>query len=161
MCIKCSVQGSTARCTLLSIHSRAFFIDLVRRRHPAHLGRTQAGLDGHVRLFLYTQTLSLTHSHPGYISGFGRNMGDSAMVVVWPSRGPSGNHDSVTLSQRKAPYEVMPTPDPHPPFVAKLSFTETWVRAWHLPSAARRPLFLKCAPDHRREPPSSFHTSSK
>ncbi|KAI9437551.1 hypothetical protein H4582DRAFT_2129385 [Lactarius indigo] len=56
-------------------------------------------------------------------------MGDSPMVVVWPSRGADGEYNSVALSQRKAPYEVMPTPDPHPPFVAKLSLTDTYVRA--------------------------------
>ena len=56
-------------------------------------------------------------------------MGDSPMVVVWASGGASGIYDSVTLSQRKAPYEIMPTPDPDPPFIAKLSLTETWVRA--------------------------------
>ncbi|KAI9437539.1 hypothetical protein H4582DRAFT_281111 [Lactarius indigo] len=59
--------------------------------------------------------------------GFGRNMGDSPMVVMWPSRGADGEYNSVALSQRKAPYEVMPTPDPHPPFVAKLSLTDTYV----------------------------------
>ena len=56
-------------------------------------------------------------------------MGDSHMVVVWPSRGADGNYDSVTLSQRKAPYETMPTPDPHPPFTARISHNDTWVRA--------------------------------
>ncbi|KAF8269293.1 hypothetical protein EI94DRAFT_1725757, partial [Lactarius quietus] len=58
--------------------------------------------------------------------GFGRSMADSPMVVVWPSRGEDGNYNSVTLSQRKAPYEVMPKPDPHPPFVAKVSYINTW-----------------------------------
>ncbi|KAH8993431.1 hypothetical protein EDB92DRAFT_2113761 [Lactarius akahatsu] len=64
---------------------------------------------------------------PTHVSGFGRNMGDSPMVVVWPSRGADGEYSSVALSQRKAPYEVMPTPDPHPPFTAKLSITDTYV----------------------------------
>ncbi|KAH9023561.1 hypothetical protein EDB83DRAFT_1987869 [Lactarius deliciosus] len=59
--------------------------------------------------------------------GFGRNMGDSPMVVAWPSRGADGEYNSVALSQRKAPFEVMPTPDPHPPFTAKLSITDTYV----------------------------------
>ncbi|KAI9453784.1 hypothetical protein BJY52DRAFT_1287482 [Lactarius psammicola] len=65
--------------------------------------------------------------------GFGRNMADSPMVVVWPSRGPDGAFDSVTLSQRKAPYETMPTPDPDPPFVAKLSLSlsDTSVTSTH------------------------------
>ncbi|KAH9016722.1 hypothetical protein EDB84DRAFT_712702 [Lactarius hengduanensis] len=47
---------------------------------------------------------------------FGRNMDDSPMVVVWPSCGADGEYNSVALSQRKVPYEVMLTPDPHPPF---------------------------------------------
>ncbi|KAH9024742.1 hypothetical protein EDB85DRAFT_1894184 [Lactarius pseudohatsudake] len=47
---------------------------------------------------------------------FRRNMDDSPMVVVWPSCGADGEYNSVALSQRKMPYEVMPTPDPHPPF---------------------------------------------
>jgi len=55
-------------------------------------------------------------------------MGDSPMVVVWPSRGAEGKYTPVALSQRKAPYEVMPTPDPHPPFAARLLLTDTWVR---------------------------------
>lgn len=56
-------------------------------------------------------------------------MGDSAMVVVWPSRDADGNYTSVTLSQRKAPYEIMPTLDPDPPFIAMLSLADTSVRA--------------------------------
>ncbi|KAH9025309.1 hypothetical protein EDB85DRAFT_236881 [Lactarius pseudohatsudake] len=58
---------------------------------------------------------------------FRRNIGDSPMVVVWPSRGADGEYDSVALLQRKALYKVMPTPDPHPPFAAKLSLTDTYV----------------------------------
>ncbi|KAH9053357.1 hypothetical protein EDB87DRAFT_1690378 [Lactarius vividus] len=60
-------------------------------------------------------------------TGFGRNMGDSPMVVVWPSRGADGGYSSVAPSQCKAPYKVMPTPDPHPPFAAELSLTDTCV----------------------------------
>ncbi|KAH9020858.1 hypothetical protein EDB85DRAFT_2152802 [Lactarius pseudohatsudake] len=59
--------------------------------------------------------------------GFRRNIGDSPMVVVWPSRGADGEYDSVALLQRKALYEIMTTPDPHPPFAAKLSLTDTYV----------------------------------
>ena len=59
---------------------------------------------------------------------FGHNMGDSPMVVVWPSRGAEGIYDFVTLSQRKAPYETMPTPDPNPPFAAQLDLSHTSVR---------------------------------
>jgi hypothetical protein len=55
-------------------------------------------------------------------------MSDSAMVIMWPSSDADGSYASVTLSQRKAPYETMPTPDPHPPFVATLELSETSVR---------------------------------
>ncbi|KAH9168282.1 hypothetical protein EDB89DRAFT_2074102 [Lactarius sanguifluus] len=49
-------------------------------------------------------------------SSFGRNMGDSPMEVVWPSRGADGEYNSVALSHCKVPYEVMPTPDLQPLF---------------------------------------------
>ena len=56
-------------------------------------------------------------------------MGDSAMVIMWPSRdAEDGEYSSVTLSQRKAPYETMPLPDPDPPFLAKLEASTTSVR---------------------------------
>ena len=61
-------------------------------------------------------------------------MRDSAMVIMWPTRDADSDSDSdssyasVTLSQRKAPYETMPTPDPDPPFIAKLDLSETSVR---------------------------------
>ncbi|KAH9170944.1 hypothetical protein EDB89DRAFT_2184862 [Lactarius sanguifluus] len=35
-------------------------------------------------------------------NSFGRNMGDSFMVVVWPSHGADGEYNSMVLSQRKA-----------------------------------------------------------
>ncbi|EMD33767.1 hypothetical protein CERSUDRAFT_87110 [Gelatoporia subvermispora B] len=45
--------------------------------------------------------------------GFGTQMADSPMVIMW------GNSDgSITLSQRQAPQEVMPTVVPSPPRVA-------------------------------------------
>jgi len=59
--------------------------------------------------------------------GFGRNMADSPMVIVWPSRDANGIYNDVTLSQRKAPYETMPKLDPNPPFVADLALTHTTV----------------------------------
>jgi hypothetical protein len=49
-------------------------------------------------------------------SGFGTKMAGSPMVILWP------NDDmSITLSQRMAPTEVMPTLDQNPPRVATLS----------------------------------------
>ncbi|KAH9025299.1 hypothetical protein EDB85DRAFT_1983785, partial [Lactarius pseudohatsudake] len=54
-------------------------------------------------------------------------MADSPMVIVWPSRDVDGAFGSVTLSQRKLPYETMPTPDPNPPLAAKLSLSDTSV----------------------------------
>src|SRR6266852_4444155 len=65
-----------------------------------------------------------------FCRGFGRMMRDSAMVIMWPTRDAAddGSYDSVTLSQRKAPYETMPTLDPDPPFNATLELSETSVR---------------------------------
>lgn len=48
--------------------------------------------------------------------GFGRWMANSPMVIMWAN--PDG---TVTLSQRTAPREIMPTVDPNPPRVATLS----------------------------------------
>ncbi|KAH9026571.1 hypothetical protein EDB84DRAFT_339956 [Lactarius hengduanensis] len=79
-------------------------------------------------MYAFTRPLfvALTSS-PRTLAASGRNMGDSPMVVGWPSRGADGEYNSVALSQCKAPYEVMPTPDRHPPFTAKFSITDTYV----------------------------------
>jgi hypothetical protein len=54
--------------------------------------------------------------------GFGQWMANSPMVIMW------ANADgTVTLSQRTAPREVMPTLDPNPSRVATLSNTLTSV----------------------------------
>ncbi|KAI0301051.1 hypothetical protein B0F90DRAFT_1817333 [Multifurca ochricompacta] len=69
-------------------------------------------------------------------------MSDSPMVVMWPSHSrdsEDGSFVSVTLSQRKAPYEVMPTPDLNPPFVATLSLSNTSLISEHLQMAFTRP----------------------
>ncbi|KAI0250131.1 hypothetical protein BJV78DRAFT_609685 [Lactifluus subvellereus] len=71
--------------------------------------------------------------------GFGNLMGDSAMVIMWPSRDEDGSYASVTLSQRKAPFEVMPEPDPNPPFVATLELGGTSVTGEHPQIAFTRP----------------------
>ncbi|KAN0138267.1 hypothetical protein V8E53_003730 [Lactarius tabidus] len=86
-------------------------------------------------------TLRTTGSQPlGWMAiGFGRYMGDSAMVVVWPTRDADGNYSSVTLSQRKAPYETMPLPDLDPPFIAMLSLADTSVSAENPQIAFTRP----------------------
>lgn len=83
---------------------------------------------GWMAMYVIHATLSLSRlGADGLRSGFGRNMGDSPMVVVWPSRDANGAFD-VTLSQRKAPYETMPKPDRKPPFVANLALSHTTVR---------------------------------
>ena len=135
MCIECDVHGVTARCTYISICvtfgtlKPPSFIDLSRamgdNRHPTQHGLAEAGLDGHVR---YTRRpLFESAGADGLRSGFGRNMGDSPMVIVWPSRDADGAFGA-TLSQRKVPYETMPKPDPKPPFVANLALSHTTVR---------------------------------
>ena len=85
---------------------------------------------------LHTQPISPKYSAAadGLRRGFGRNMGDSPMVVVWPSRDADGIYDTVTLSQRKAPYETMPKPDPNPPFAAQLDLSNTSVPLPYDPS---------------------------
>ncbi|EIW63574.1 uncharacterized protein TRAVEDRAFT_161917 [Trametes versicolor FP-101664 SS1] len=45
--------------------------------------------------------------------GFGSTMANTPMVIMWPN-----SDGTMTLSQRKAPQEVMPTVDPSPPRVA-------------------------------------------
>ncbi|GJE90223.1 CBD9-like protein [Phanerochaete sordida] len=47
--------------------------------------------------------------------GFGQQMANSPMVILWPN-----SDGSITLSQRKAPAEVMPTVDQNPPRIATL-----------------------------------------
>nr|GAT47659.1 CBD9-like protein [Mycena chlorophos] len=63
-------------------------------------------------------TLSGTgKSTPGWMGvGFGTFMANSPMVIMW-----SNSDGSITLSQRKAPGESMPTVDSSPPRVATLS----------------------------------------
>jgi len=68
-------------------------------------------------------------------------MGNSTMVITWPSHDAEAEDDSyvsVMLSQCKAPYEMMPLPDPDPPFVAALDLASTSVRVL--------PLMLQCLP---------------
>ena len=85
---------------------------------------------GWMAMYVITDAVYTQDADVGsHTSGFGRYMGDSAMVVVWPSRDADGNYTSATLSQRKAPYEIMPTPDPDPPFIAMLSVADTSVSA--------------------------------
>ena len=55
--------------------------------------------------------------------GFGTLMSNSAMVILWPN--PDGN---ITISQRQAPTEVMPTLDNNPPRIATLSTDMSNVR---------------------------------
>ena len=64
-----------------------------------------------------------------FCRGFGHRMAHSPMVIMWPSRdAEDGSYGSVTLSQRKAPYETMPTLDTDPPFNATLDLSVTSVR---------------------------------
>ncbi|KAJ7213029.1 hypothetical protein GGX14DRAFT_446093 [Mycena pura] len=50
--------------------------------------------------------------------GFGSTMANTPMVIMW-----ANSDGSFTISQRKAPFEVMPTVDPNPPRLATLSTT--------------------------------------
>ncbi|KAF7315967.1 CBD9-like protein [Mycena indigotica] len=54
---------------------------------------------------------------PGWMGvGFGTQMSNTPMVIMW-----SNSDGSITISQRKAPSEVMPTVDSNPPRLATLS----------------------------------------
>ena len=48
-----------------------------------------------------------------FSSGFGTQMANTPMFIMWPN-----SDGSLTLSQRRAPGEVMPTVDSSPPRVA-------------------------------------------
>ena len=57
--------------------------------------------------------ISPRHADPALSRGFGTSMANAAMVIMWPN-----SDGSITLSQRSAPGEVMPTVDTSPPFIA-------------------------------------------
>ena len=116
---------------------RPFLTDLVRLlllfRCSAKYRRATSGLDGIVRFPYLSLPLVSCKMLFFCCRGFGHFMADSAMVIMWPSRDDvdadaNGSNSSVTLSQRRAPYETMPTPDPDPPFVATLELAQTSVR---------------------------------
>ncbi|KAH9957987.1 hypothetical protein BJV74DRAFT_873365 [Russula compacta] len=72
--------------------------------------------------------------------GFGHRMAHTPMVIMWPSRdGEDGSYGSVTLSQRTAPYETMPTLDTDPPFNATLDISITTVTGEYPQMAFTRP----------------------
>jgi hypothetical protein len=127
MCIDCEVNGGTARCTEVFQFAGRSFTDFGMRHKQiscaARAFRSWAGWPCALPC-VCNPWLVLTRLRR---SGFGRNMADSPMVIVWPSRDADGRFD-VMLSQRKAPYETMPKPDPNPPFVADLALTHTTVR---------------------------------
>lgn len=54
--------------------------------------------------------------------GFGRIMAHTAMVIMWPN-----DDGSITLSQRTAPREVMPTVVKNPPRIADVSAAGTYL----------------------------------
>lgn len=56
-------------------------------------------------------------------SGFGSQMANTPMVIMWMN-----SDGSATLSQRKAPTEVMPTVDPSPPRTASMATNLNVVR---------------------------------
>jgi hypothetical protein len=63
--------------------------------------------------------------------------------MMWPSRDEDGSYVSATLSQRKAPFEVMPKPDPNPPFTATLDMEgDVGASSGSLPHPCALALFL-------------------
>jgi len=69
-------------------------------------------------------------------------MADTPMVIMWPNS--DGN---ITLSQRSAPSEVMPTVDKNPPRVASLSVEDSSVSLPTLRRVHNVKLFQLLLPD--------------
>ncbi|KAG8979326.1 hypothetical protein FRB93_010145 [Tulasnella sp. JGI-2019a] len=66
----------------------------------------------------YQLKTTLSPSKLGWMAlGFGTQMPDSPMVIMWPN-----DDGTMTLSQREAPDHIMPTVVPNPPEVATLSW---------------------------------------
>jgi len=100
------------------IHERAD----TTRRAPALTGDTKcvdlmcisASSDGSSVEYVLRSTGNQTMAWMAM--GYGTNMTDSAMVILWPNP-----DSSVTLSQRRASGHVMPTVDSSPPRIANFS----------------------------------------
>lgn len=133
------MEGDTAQCMFKYYHTRTRPVLSANELGPfplalqifcVALARNKwAGWHCAFHIYLPLRPLFLTIKC--FCRGFGHYMSDSAMVIMWPSRDAAdadGSYSSVTLSQRKAPYETMPTPDLDPPFVATLDLAETSVR---------------------------------
>lgn len=69
-------------------------------------------MDGGVRLYILLRSVFFSQCF-ALRSGFGSQMANTPMVIMWPN-----SDGTITLSQRKAPAEVMPTVDSSPPRTA-------------------------------------------
>jgi hypothetical protein len=130
MCIECDVEGDVARCmsflrdlTTCSVDEHRVRTDTLRGTGDLELGWMD------IIMYVVLLAFSILLSRPlGWAqwtdvlssSGFGQKMGGSPMMIMWPSHDEDGSYASTTLSQRKAPFEVMQKPDMNPPFTAAL-----------------------------------------
>lgn len=112
MCIGALVNGTSVQC-MSSSHpfDVSNSLEGVISRYSAKPGIRQPGLDGHVGSLMFRIVKDPELILPS--RGFGQSMTNSPMVIMWPN-----SDGSITLSQRTAPGEVMPTVDSSPPRVA-------------------------------------------
>lgn len=85
------------------------------RRYTGEHRKNQRGLDGHVSVEIRCLQCR-ANAKSAIPRGFGSQMAGTEMVIMW-----ANTDGSITLSQRKATGEIMPTVDSSPSRVATLS----------------------------------------
>ena len=119
MCISAAVNGSEVECMNACPVPVPRVTELDPSRCPNQYWESHPWMAGDVSGIMISE-LGLNRS---VSSGFGKQMAGTPMVIMWPN-----SDGTVTLSQRKAPYETQPTLDSNPPRVATLSKSLTSVR---------------------------------
>ena len=120
MCVTATVNGNTTECegrraSRLRVTNRVCQMSCKARERCLWAGwgcKLQAVLSVFVA----------DHLLMAFCRGFGRIMAHTAMVIMWPN-----DDGSITLSQRTAPREVMPTVVKNPPRIADVSAAGTYV----------------------------------
>lgn len=121
MCVSATVNGSEAECEQ-PLEPAGYWraVTSALRRFVEYRNPTN-WLDGHVSSMLCFDPCAL--SRDTHRRGFGRQMTNTPMVIMWPN--PDG---SVTLSQRSTLFHTMPSVDANPPRVATPSKALSSVR---------------------------------
>jgi hypothetical protein len=122
MCITANVTGSTVTCKIFILLPKLLLLNSTR--HSTKYWFSKPRLDGDVRHgdvrgIIFGGWLIVFFAH----RGFGNTMANSPMVIMWPN-----SDGTITLSQRLASSEVMPTVVSSPPRVATLSTSLSSVR---------------------------------